>query len=576
MYDLLIKNGNIVDGTGADGFRADLAIRDGRIAAIGTLAEGEAKQVIDASGCDVTPGFIDPHSHADMSMLVWQKNEAYTLQGVTTQICGNCGLAAAPIMGDSWEFWCWEYKCMNQVHKSLFVPYSFQTDSAAMKKALLESYGLDVNWTTLGEFMERAEKAGFSCNYYPLSGHNHIRNAVMGKEARPATPEELERMKAILRQELECGSNGFSTGLDYEPGRFAEFQEIRELLDVVAEYGGVYNTHVRGFDPQNPQERNMLYGVREATELCRQTGVKTNISHMSPLFTFQPGGSKEMEILTANASVAELEKGWREDGLPIMYDVIASHNMGGSTIPYLMHLVRPWVLMCGSVEAFFEKLSYPDFVEMMKEQAASGKSGLASDPMFNVVVVADCDVEAARGKKMGQIMDILGTKTKFEAMLELLKADPNTTMTLEIEGGEDAVRILLDSERAVPCSDGFAFDLDTEMDYPAPINRKPHPNNFCYAIRYLLNYGPERFEDKIRQMTSVPAAWFNIPDRGVLREGNWADVVIMRRDALCTNEDPVFSCTAPGGIDYVLINGVIAGDHQKHTGALAGKVLRRS
>ena len=577
-FDIIIKNGLITDGTGADAFQADLAIADGKIVKIGDLTGEQAEKIIDAAGKYVTPGFFDTHSHADMSLMVWPKNEAYAMQGVTTNITGNCGLAAGPIADDIWEFWCWEYKSMNKAYKNLFEPYNFQTDAHSMKAYLKEDYDLDVDWKTLGEFMERLESKGFSTNYYPQSGHNHIRNMVMGRAARPATPEELEKMKEILRDDLEHGSQGFSTGLDYLPGRFATTEEVEELLKVVKEYGGVYSTHTRNFDPEDPSARNSVYGVREATELCRRTGIKTNISHMAPLFTYGPLDNPEMELAAAQATVAELERGWREESLPMMYDVIANTSMGGSTLPHLINLVRPWVLMCGSVEAFFERLEYDDFVQMIKKQAADGTSVMFNTsrrefmPMYKT---ASCKEERFAYKTLTQIMKDLGTDDMVEALLTVLKADPYTGMTFDVQGGEESVKTLLASERSMPCADGFAFDLDTQMDLPYPFNRPPHPNNFCFAIRYLLNYGPERFEDKVRQMTMVPADWFNLPDRGRLKEGCWADINIIDREHLATNEDAVEPGHAPDGIDYVIINGVITVDHKVHTGAMAGKVLRR-
>lgn len=576
MYDLLIKNGMLVDGSGKDAYVADIAIQDEKIAAIGNLQEQVAVQVIDAKGRYVTPGFIDPHSHADMSLLVWPKNEAYTLQGVTTQICGNCGLAAGPIADDIWEFWCWEYASLNKTYKAIFEPYNFQTPKKGILEALKGDYGLEVTWKTLGEFMEVAEEKGFSCNYYPLSGHNHIRNTVMGKAARPATKEELDQMKAILRDDMEHGSCGFSTGLDYYPGRYATMEEIEELVKVAGEYGGVYSTHVRGFDPATPNEWNMRYGVNEATDICRHTGVKTNISHMSSLFAYSPKGSVDMEKAVAHMSVKELEKGWREEGLPMMYDVIANPSSGGSTIPFLIALLRPWVLMCGSPQAFMERIEYADFVDMIREQAAAGKYMMVGDErMAHMVCVRRCIDERFKEKRLSCIMQEHHLDTMVDAILMILKKDMYTTMDFLVEGGDDEVRILLDSERAMPCSDGFAFDLDTSLDYPRPLNRAPHPNNYCYAIRYLLYYGPKRLEDKIRRMTAVPAEWFNISDRGMLKVGNWADIVVLDLAHLKTNEDSVETGKAPDGIDYVIINGVIAAKHKQHTGALAGKVLRR-
>lgn len=574
MFDVIIRGGQIADGTGKDAYIADIGIKNGKIMRIGKLSEEEAEREIDAAGCYVTPGFIDPHSHADLSLLMWPRNEAYTLQGVTTQICGNCGLSAAPIGDEFWEFWCWEYRCMRKTYKHLFTYFDFQTPAAEMKKQIKEDYGLDVNWKTLGEFMNLVEEKGISCNYYPLSGHNHIRNAVMGREYRPATEEELERMKAILRDDMEHGSQGFSTGLDYTPGFFSDTKEVEELIKVAGEYGGVYASHVRSMDPAKPGEpRSILMGVREATELCRRTGVKTNISHMQTLFEWNPDGEIKNETEAAIASVKELEKGWREEGLPIMYDVIANSAMGGSTLPHLICIMDPWVQLCGSVERFIEKLEYPDFVELIRNNTGKETYFAPNTPLH--IHVAQCSDERFSGKELSVIMEENGLPGLLDAILEVLKADPYAGMIFVMDGGEEGVRVLLESERAVPCSDGFAFDLDTQMDLPSPFNRPPHPNNFCYAIRYLLYYGSSRFEDKIRQMTSIPAEWFNIHDRGTLEEGKWADIVVIDRDNLKTNENYLEPGQAPDGINYVLINGVVTADHKKHTGAMAGKVLRR-
>ena len=579
MYDILIKNGWIVDGTGKDKYIADIAIKDGIIEKIGKLDGAVAKKTIDAGERHVTPGFIDPHAHSDMSLLVWPRNEAFTLQGVTTQICGNCGLSAAPIGDEFWEFWCWEYKCMDEMQKSLFDPYNFQMPKEEMVKAIKEEYGLDVSWKTLGEFMDHAESKGFSCNYYPLSGHNHIRNAVMGKIDRPANEEELEKMKAILRGDMENGSQGFSTGLDYPPGRFSDTAEVEALVRVAGEYGGVYNSHIRGFDPEKPDVFNQVYGIREATELCRRTGIKTNIAHMFPIFTYGPENTPEMDRAVALATVAELERGWREEGLPIMYDVIADPSMGGSTLPYLIFLMRAWVLMCGSVGEFLKRLAYQDFVDMIKTQVAEGKGDLLSSKLPDpgrLIKVAACAEKKFEGKLIYEIMKEEKTDNPVDAVLIVLKADPYAGMSLQVCNDKECVEILLSSERSMPSSDGFAFDLDTFLGLPYPLHRRPHPNNYCYAVRYLLNYGGPRFEDKVKQMTGVPAEWFNLDKRGTLEEGKWADIVVIDLPNLATNEDAVDPGRAPDGIDYVIINGVIAAEHKKHTGALAGKVLRRT
>lgn len=572
MYDIIIQNGSIVDGTGKTAYLSDIAIKDGKIAKIASTIGERATQTIDASGCFITPGFIDPHSHADLSLLAFPKNEAYTLQGVTTQICGNCGLSAGPIGEKYWEFLCWEYDCLNETCKSIFLPYSWQSDVNAMKQAMKKYHHLDIDWISLGEFMEKAERTGFSCNYYPMSGHNHIRNAVMGKNHRPATNEELEQMKAILRDDMEHGSNGFSTGLDYIPGRFATFNEILELAKVAKEYNGIYATHVRGFDPST-MEDNALYGVKEAIQICRELEIPTNLSHMHILSGIEENGKTEKEL--ALASLKELERGWKEERLPIMFDVISNADGGGSTIPYLINFLRPWIVLCGSIDAFFEKLEYDDFITMIQEQIDQKKAMMLSIPNIENNIYVIENQKHSYHQKLSSIMKEKN-KNLLMTILSIVKEDPFTTIKFLCEGGEDAVSILLNSERAMPSSDGFAFDLSTVLDLAAPLNRMPHPNNYQYAIRYLTLYGPERFEDKIHKMTEQVATFFQIKNRGVLKEHYWADIVILNKDNLRANTDSIHGGKAPDGIEYVIINGKIAAKQKKHTGILAGKVLRRN
>lgn len=570
MYDVIIKNGTIIDGTGKDGYKADIAIMNDKIAKIGVINE-EAKKIIDASGKQITPGFIDPHSHSDLSLLAFPKNEAYTLQGVTTQICGNCGLSAGPIGEKYWEFLCWEYDCLNETCKSIFLPYTWQSDPTLMKKVMKEKHNLTIDWVSLKEFMDKAEKEKFSCNYYPISGHNHIRNAVMGKEYREATKEEIEQMKAILRDDMEHGSRGFSTGLDYLPGRYASYEEIYELAKVAKEYDGIYATHVRGFNYETGKDDGGLYGVQEATRICRELKIPTNLSHMHIVIEDESKSEKELALL----SLKELERGWKEENLPMMYDVISNADAGGSTIPYLINFLRPWVVMCGSIENFLDKIEYEDFLEMMQEQIDSGKAMMLSMPRIEDSINVVESNKILHNKTLKTLMLENNVDTPLAMILKLVKEDPYTTMTFVCEGGEEAVEILLNSEIAMPSSDGFAFDLDTTLDLPAPLNRMPHPNNYNYAIRYLTHYGPKRFEDKVYKMTKLVADFFKIENRGQLKEGYYADLVVLDKNNLRANADAISGGKAPDGIEYVFINGKLAARDKKHTGILAGKVLRR-
>jgi N-acyl-D-amino-acid deacylase len=249
MFDILIKNGCIIDGTGNPWFRGDVGIRNGMIEKVGHL-NSDAKEEIDATGLIVCPGFIDSHAHSDFTLLANPMAESKIRQGVTTEVIGNCGLSAAPIKRE---------------HLDLLKKYV---------EALTQEIELDWDWSSMGDYLRRIESHGTSINIVPLVGHGTVRIAVTGFERRVPTVDELEEMKLLVAQACEDGARGLSSGLMYPPGCFADKAELIELLRVVAKYGGIYTSHIRD------QSGRLIEAVKEAIEIGEEAGVPVHISHL--------------------------------------------------------------------------------------------------------------------------------------------------------------------------------------------------------------------------------------------------------------------------------------------------------
>lgn len=247
MYDLLIRGGGILDGSGNPWYRADIGIRDGRISEIMTISApaGVSCEEIDARGLAVCPGFIDMHSHSDFTLLVNPRAESKVRQGVTTEVIGNCGDSAAPALGEA--------------------------EGSARKT--LEDYGLELGWASFSAYLQRLERVGVSVNVASLVGHGTVRKSVLGFENRPPDEGEMDRMRSLVAEAMEAGAFGLSSGLVYPPGRYAETWELVELCRVVADYGGFYATHVRG------ERETLIEAVLEAVEIGERAGIPVQLSH---------------------------------------------------------------------------------------------------------------------------------------------------------------------------------------------------------------------------------------------------------------------------------------------------------
>ncbi|MBM3774273.1 MAG: D-aminoacylase [Acidobacteria bacterium] len=498
-YDLLIRNARVVDGSGNPWFRADIAVKDGRIAAIGRLSGAEAARTIDARDRVVAPGFIDVHTHVEDNIEKVPGAGNYVTDGVTTIVTGNCGFSRPE----------------------------------------------------LGSFFTALEKLGLGLNVSSLIGHNAVRSEVMGRANRPATAEELARMQELVDKNMRAGAVGFSTGLIYIPGTYSTPDEVVALAKPAAGHGGVYSSHMRD------EGERVIEAIEEALRVGRENGMRVQLSHFK-IDNRRFWGSSEK-------SLALVEKARRE-GIDVVVDQYpydrSSTNLG-ITLP-------SWALADGP-EKVKERLADPSTrariaSEMERKVKALGHKN------YSYAVVASCEWDRAlESKSISEINRARGRKKKLrdeiQTILDLIAAG-GAQMVYHSMGEKDVDRILRHPNTAV-ASDGGIREFGVGV---------PHPRSYGTNARVLGLYVRERgvisLEDAIRKMSSLPARTFGFRDRGLLREGYWADLVLFDparvRDQATFAQPHQFS----EGFDLVLVNGAPVVEEGKVTGARPGKILR--
>jgi len=528
MHDVLIVGGEVLDGTGAEAVRADVAVKDGRIVAVGDLAGEKAERVLDAGGRTVAPGFIDTHSHDDFNLPVNPLVPGKILQGVTTQVTGNCGWSPAPILPD---------------HRKAFVDNATFLDS-----------GLDYDWDTMGEFLEKMPP--LAVNLAQLVGHVTVRCAAMGVENRPPSEDEMETMRALVAQAMEQGAFGFSTGLVYPPSAYGQLDEIAELARVAAGFGGAYHTHMR-----NEGDR-IMDSVREAAEIGRRSGARVQISHLK--VSGKPFWGKAQELLT-------LIDDLREGGVYIHCDQYP-YPAGSSG---LKSLLPNWA-HDGGPDALIDRLSHPEKRDQIRAEMLEGMSeaGYMKIAQWTDVMIADSPSHPAyNGFSLQEIGD-KDAKLPVDAMLDLLLADLAKTLAIFFTIGVEDMETILRHPNISIGSDGI-------ITTPAGVedHTKPHPRYFGTFPRVLGKFAREdgllSLPDAVRKMTGLPAGALGLTDRGRIAPGLAADLVVFDpatvRDR-ATFRDPHLS---PVGIDEVLVNGIQVAAGGRMTGAAPGVVLKR-
>lgn len=525
-YSLLIKGGIVYDGSGSPGIEADIAVTNDRIAVIApNINEKKAHIVIDARGMAVAPGFIDPHTHTDIHLIVNPNAESKIRQGVTTEIGGNCGGSRFPY-NDS----------------------MFDESSEYFKK----EFGLDLTWRDIGGFFNRLEKQGIANNHAELLGHGTLRTFVMGPYDRSPTGEELQRMKQVVREHMRAGVYGLSTGLEYTPGNFAETDEIIELCRDVAGLGGIYATHMRNEGDQ------VIESLEETLRICRETKVSTQISHLKAA---APRNWTKLD------DIFSLIEGAKREGLPILADRYPYHAWSTGLSFHFPHWTRE-----GTDEDFVNRLKDKSLQKKIEAYVDSEGERMGS---WKNVVISSVYTDKNRHVEGKNILDAAAEsqKSTYEFMRDLLIEEEGHVSMVGFGMSEDNLSRVLAHPLVVVGSDGNAV-----ATYGPLGKGKPHPRFYGTFPRVLGKFARDEgiisLTGAVKKMTSMTAEKFGLTGRGRIAVDYFADLVVFEPDKVIDRATFTEPHQYAAGIPYVIVNGQVAVSEGEHTGVLAGKILK--
>jgi N-acyl-D-amino-acid deacylase len=526
-FDVVLRGGTVLDGTGAPAFTADVAVRGDAIVAIGEIAASQAARAFEVRGLHVCPGFVDMHTHSDSSILIYPGDESRARQGITTEITGNCGSSAAPLAGVAAED----------------ARRYFAVDA------------IDASWTDVASYFASIERMRFAVNQAMLVGQGTLREGVVGADDREARPEELEKMVRALEEALEQGALGLSTGLEYTPGRYTPTAEIVALSRVVARRGGFYASHIRN------EERQLLEAVDEAIRIGRLAGVRVEVSHVKA----SGRGNWGKQV----ASLALIESA-RRDGVEVLGDAYPyTAYSTGLTVTF-----PGWALDGGDAPTL-KRLRGPERDRIRREVDDYVRHGDPGD--YDLIVIASVRTEGNQrfvGKNLAEVAATWKVDPA-EALLRIVDEEDTQVSYIGHGMSPENVERVLRHPLVMIGSDGHAL---------APTGRallsRPHPRSYgCYP-RVLGYYCRERrifdLETAVRKMTSMPADQAGLPDRGRVAPGKKADLVVF--DAATVRDGATFEepHRYPVGITHVLVNGAFVVENGASTGGRPGRVLRKS
>ncbi len=528
-FDLVITHGHIIDGTGSPWYSGDVGIRDGRIAAIGNLMDAPRKRTIDAGGKVVAPGFIDMLGQSEMTILVDPRLPSKIYQGITSEISGE-GNSIAPL-NDA----------------------IIQSDRGGY-----EHFKINPDWRTLREYFARLEKQGMGINLASYVGATQVRRVALGDDDVQPTPAQLEQMKALVRSAMKDGAAGVSTALQYPPAPYAKTEELIALAGEAAKFGGVYSTHMRN------EGDSVLPAIDEALRIGREAHIPVEIWHIKVAGKNNWGRMPEVVAKITAARAAG------DDVTADTYAYTAWYNDFSAFIP-------PWA-HDGGTPRLVERLKDPatrarirkDMLTPSKEWDNEWQEIPGPDAIM-IGAVENSTLLPMQGKRLSEIAK-LWNKDPMDALFDFLIQDPSTGVAVFAMSQPDVTLALRQP--------WVAIDNDSEGTSPEGLLGQAHPHPRAYGTfpRILAKYVREEkvltLEDAIRKFSALPAQRMRLTDRGVLKEGMWADVVIfdpatVRDRATFDNPNQLSE-----GMEYVLVNGVPVIEQGKMTGALPGKVLR--
>ena len=538
---MIIEGASVVDGSGCPATSTDIAIKEDRIVKIGKLGREPSDSRIDASGKIVAPGFIDMHAHSDFTLLANPFSYSKVHQGITTEVVGNCGMSMAPF----------DRRRLEMVEQYL--------------GAFLFGQNYAWNWSTLEEFSQTLERGKIGVNVVHLIGHGTVRVSVMGFEPRAPTDTELRAMKSLVTQGMKNGAAGMSSGLIYPPGSFAEFSELVELCKVVAQFGGIYTSHMRS------ESDKLLDSIRETISIGEQAHVPAHISHLKAVGKRNWGRSLQALSLIDQA---------RQRGLDVTADQYP--YPAGSSV--LRQTLPPWSLEGGTsglVERLRDKSTRAKIrhdietntLSVTYETGAGWENVIDSCGLENIILsYTECGPDKhLEGKSLAQMSKEI-RKDPYDVMFDIIMNDPNAIMVDFYAHDQDLDRIIVHPEVLI-CT-----DMWTVAPKGPVTGGTPHPRAYGSFPRVLAKYVREKrilsLEQAVHRMTGKTARRVGLRDRGLIVEGAFADLTIFDRETIqdtATFESPA---QYPNGISHVIVNGKIAVENGRHTGAAAGRVLR--
>ena len=525
---MLIKNATIIDGSGKPAYKSDLLIKDDKIDKIGEVGEVDVDRVIDAKGLVVAPGFIDTHSHSDLDVLLHPHVMPKIMQGITTEFLGQDGVSMAPLPRKYISDWRKNIAGLDGV-----------------------SDEIDWNYETTDNYLKMIEKVGPGVNECYLVPHGNIRMEAMGLDNRQPNDEEIEKMKEITRREMEAGAFGLSTGLIYIPCAYSESKEIIEMCKVVAEYDGVFVIH------QRSEADTIIDSMNEVIEIGRKSGVRVHWSH------FKVAGKKNWDKI--DTVLKQLEEA-RKEGIIVSFDqypYVAGSTMMGAILP-------PWV-HDGGTNKVIERLKDAEMRKKMRYDMENGIHGWDNfidfagfENIYVTSVVTEKNKDAV-GLSITELAKLRNVDP-YTAAFDLLMEEENAVGMVDFYGKEEHVKLFMARPEMNACTDGLL----------AP--GKPHPRLYGSFPRILGKYVREEkvmsLEEAVRKLTFKAAEAMNLKDRGLLKEGYYADITIFNPDTITDKGDFINPIQYPEGIEYVIVNGKVAVEHGKHTDVLNGKVIR--
>ncbi len=541
--DIVIKDGLIIDGTGRNGYYADLLIKNNKIEEIGEDLTAKDCKVIDASNKVVAPGFMDMHSHADLTILRVNTAEAYLMQGVTTMVVSICGIGLAPA---------------NEKVRKYYA--DFITKLFGSEELIL--------YDTLQDYFSRIEEAGISPNLAFFIPHGNIRTCVLGVEERPPTEAELEEMKQMVRDGMDAGAFGLSTGLVYPPGSMSTTEEIIELCKVVQGYGGIYDSHMR-----NEGTGVVTKGMGELVKIARQTGIQAQISH------WKAGGRFAWKLTPQMISTIQLA---RDRGLKIYADMYPYQEAASSLSGILL---RPWVyknfekhlsnpvtrqkIMDETMEMIYSSFlqDVPQYIKILPKY-------LIRELIFwflrkKIRIISVMHSHHIEGMFLGEALKVLYPKKKLlEALLDFIRDEEGAVMvTFKLMSERQSIFELIKQDFVAIGSDGFlVYEGNT------------HPRTYGCFAKILGNYIREKqlfsLEEGIRKMTGLPSQILGLKDRGIINKDKMADIVIFDPQMVQAKATYENGTQLAEGIDHVIVNGEITVASGRHLGTLSGEILK--